>query len=49
MLTGIIGKKLTAYVAGAKDVRALGRGIEGAEPYKNAEARMRFSSPITRP
>jgi len=31
-LAGIIGKKLTAYISGVKDVRALDRWIEGAAP-----------------
>ena len=47
-LTGIIGRKLTAYIAGVKDVRALDRWIERAEPYKNAEgtpSRHRPTSP----
>jgi hypothetical protein len=47
-LTGIIGKKLTAYIAGVKDVRALDRWIEGGEPYKNAEERLRFAFRVVR-
>lgn len=42
-LTGVIGKKLTAYIAGVKDVRALDRWIDGSEPYKSAEERLRFA------
>ena len=42
-LTSIIGKKLTAYIAGVKDVRAVDRWVAGAEPYKNAEERLRFA------
>jgi hypothetical protein len=42
-LTRSIGKKLTAYIAGVKDVRALDRWIEGAAPYKGAEERLRFA------
>jgi hypothetical protein len=42
-LAGIVGKKLTAYIAGVKDVRALDRWIEGAAPYKNVEERLRFA------
>lgn len=38
-----IGKKLTAYIAGVKDVRALDRWMEGADAYKNAEDRLRFA------
>ena len=48
MLTGIIVKKLTAYVAGVKDVRALDRWMDGAEPYKNAEQRLRFTFRVVR-
>jgi len=47
-LTGIIGRKLTAYIAGVKDVRALDRWIEGAEPYKNSEERLRFAFRVVR-
>lgn len=42
-LVHLIGKKLTAYIAGVKDVRALDRWMEGAAPYKNAEDRLRFA------
>jgi hypothetical protein len=42
-LTTTIGKKLTAYIAGVKDVRALDRWIDGAEPYREAELRLRFA------
>ncbi len=42
-LMAAIGKKLTAYIAGVKDVRALDRWIDGGEPYKNAEERLRFA------
>ena len=38
-----IGKKLTAYIAGVKDMRALDRWMEGAARYKNAEDRLRFA------
>jgi len=41
-LVATIGKKLTSYIAGVKDVRALDRWIEGAAPYKGAEERLRF-------
>jgi len=47
-LSDIVGKKLTAYVAGVKDVRAVDRWIDGAEPYKNAEARLRFTFRVVR-
>jgi hypothetical protein len=39
----LIGKKLTAYIGGVKDVRALDRWIDGAAPYKDAEDRLRFA------
>jgi hypothetical protein len=42
-LTVLIGKKLTAYVAGVKDVRAVDRWMEGTAPYKDAEERLRFA------
>ena len=42
-LIAAIGKKLTAYIAGVKDVRALDRWLEGATPYKTAEERLRFA------
>ena len=35
-LANSIGRKLTAYVAGVKDVRALDRWIDGREPYGDA-------------
>jgi hypothetical protein len=47
-LAGIIGKKLTAYISGVKDVRALDRWIEGAAPYKNVEERLRFAFRVVR-
>jgi hypothetical protein len=47
-LTGIVGKKLTAYISGVKDVRALDRWIEGAEPYRNVEERLRFAYRVVR-
>ncbi len=42
-LVAVIGRKLTAYIAGVKDVRALDRWIDGAAPYKSAEERLRFA------
>ena len=42
-LVGLLGRKLTAYVGGAKDVRAVDRWIEGRVPYKDAEERLRFA------
>src|ERR1700760_4821818 len=40
-LIEIIGKKITAYICGAKDVRTVERWIEGVEPYKGAEQKLR--------
>ena len=42
-LAGLIGKKLVAYIASVKDVRAVDRWIGGAEPYKQAEPRLRLA------
>ncbi len=42
-LTGILGKKLTAYIASVKDARAVERWIAGSEPYKGVEERLRFA------
>jgi hypothetical protein len=42
-LVAVIGKKLTAYIAGVKDVRAIDRWMDEAVPYKSAEDRLRFA------
>ena len=42
-LTGILGKKLIAYIASVKDARAVERWIAGSEPYKGVEERLRFA------
>jgi hypothetical protein len=42
-LTGILGKKLTAYIASVKDARAVERWIAGSEPYKGVEERLRLA------
>lgn len=47
-LTNSIGRKLTAYVAGVKDVRALDRWMEGKEPYGTAEPRLRLTFQVVR-
>lgn len=47
-LVALLGRKLTAYVAGAKDVRAVDRWIEGRAPYKDVEERLRFAYRIAR-
>jgi hypothetical protein len=40
-LVDVVGKKITAYICQAKDVRAVDRWIEGGEPYKGAELKLR--------
>src|SRR4029077_17259692 len=40
-LVGIIGKKLTAYVASVKDVRTVDHWMTGTEPYKGPDTRLR--------
>ena len=47
-LAASIGRKLTAYVAGVKDIRALDRWIDGAEPYGEAESRLRLTFQVVR-
>src|ERR1035438_135607 len=42
-LVAVIGNKLTAYIAGVKDVRAIDRWMGEAVPYKSAEERLRFA------
>lgn len=42
-LTELMGRKLTAYVAGVKDVRALDRWIDGGQPYGDADQRLRLA------
>ncbi len=43
-----IGKKLTAYVANVKDTRAVDRWMEGSEPYRDVEPRLRFAYQVVR-
>ncbi len=47
-LVEAIGRKLTAYVAGVKDVRAVDRWIAGAEPYGEAESRIKLTFQVVR-
>jgi len=42
-LVEVVGKKLTAYIAGVKDTRALARWMEGAQSYNEAEKHLRFA------
>src|SRR5690348_10531033 len=42
-LVEILGKKLVAYIASVKDVRAIDRWIAGAEPYRGNQERLRLA------
>lgn len=42
-LVEIVGRKLTAYIGGVKDARAVDRWIAGGEIYGDAEPRLRFA------
>jgi hypothetical protein len=42
-MVDVIGRKLTAYIGGVKDVRAVDRWISGSEIYGDAEQRLRFA------
>lgn len=46
--TDILGRKLTAYIAGVADVRALDRWMAGTAPYGNVEQRLRFAYQVVR-
>jgi hypothetical protein len=47
-LIQILGKKLTAYIAGVRDVRALDRWLSGTAPYGDVEARLRFAYQVAK-
>jgi hypothetical protein len=47
-LVEIIGRKLTAYVGGVKDARAVDRWIAGGDIYGDSEARLRFVFQVAR-
>ena len=47
-LVEIIGRKLTAYIGGVKDARAVDRWIVGGEIYGDAESRLRFAFQVAR-
>jgi hypothetical protein len=47
-LVEIIGRKLTAYISGVKDPRAVDRWIAGGEIYGEAESRLRFAFQVAR-
>jgi len=48
MLVVIVGRKLTAYIGGVKDARAVDRWIAGGEIYGGAESRLRFAFQVAR-
>src|SRR5215469_11182696 len=47
-LVALIGRKLTAYVGGVRDVRAVDRWMNGSELYGDAEQRLRFAFQLVR-
>ena len=47
-LVDIIGRKLTAYIGGVKDARAVDRWIAGGTMYGDAESRLRFAFQVVR-
>jgi len=47
-LVGLIGRKLTAYVGGVRDVRTVDRWMNGSELYGDAEQRLRFAFQLVR-
>jgi hypothetical protein len=47
-LVEIVGRKLTAYIGGVKDARAVDRWIAGGEIYGDAEQRLRFAFQVVR-
>jgi hypothetical protein len=47
-LVEIVGRKLTAYIGGVKDARAVDRWIAGGEIYGDAESRLRFAFQVVR-
>jgi hypothetical protein len=42
-LVEILGKKLVAYIGGAKDTRTVERWMNGSEPYNNPQDRIRLA------
>jgi hypothetical protein len=47
-LSTLIGRKLTAYVAGVKDVRAVDGWTKGNAPYRDVEPRVRLTFQVVR-
>jgi hypothetical protein len=42
-LVAILGKKLTAYIGGARDTRTVERWMNDIEPYRNPDDRIRLA------
>ena len=47
-LADIIGRKLSAYIAGVKDVRTVDGWIKGNAPYGDSEERLRLAFQVVR-
>ncbi len=47
-LVEIVGRKLTAYIGGVEDARAVDRWIAGGAIYGGAESRLRFAFQVAR-
>ena len=47
-MVGLIGRKLTAYIAAVKDVRSVDRWIAGGQFYGDAEERLSFGYQVVR-
>lgn len=47
-LVTITGKKLVAYVGKAKDTRAVDRWMQGSQPYREAEPKLRLTYHVAR-
>ena len=47
-LVEIVGRKLTAFIGGVKDARAVDRWIAGGEIYGDAKSRLRFAFQVAR-
>lgn len=47
-LVGYIGRKLSAYVGGVKDVRTVDGWMQGKAPYGDAEERLRLAFQVVR-
>jgi len=47
-LAALIGRKLTAYIAGAKDVRTVDGWVNGNTSYRDVEPRLRLTFQVVR-